>query len=372
MRLSRSSFGTRARWIPPNSDAVTKWRRVTHSWCRRLAAAVRCRSASMAGTASAVGDLRRGIFLRVGRQMIRIAHVSDLHVLSRTGAHWRRIVFNKRVTGYANLVLRRGRVHRREYLLSVLAAASQADHVAVTGDVTNLALEHEYEDALALLADVARRAEVTVVPGNHDIYLPSIRRERRFARHFGQFVESDLPELACELPVGRFPCVKLRGPVAVIALSSAVPRPFFVAGGYMGQAQLEALERILAHPLVRQRIPMLLIHHPPIDTRPRLVQLRDGLVDGPALRSVLDRLARGVVLFGHLHARRRCRLQTPSGALDVIGASGAALVHSDASVRAGFNLYVIDDHGDLVSAEAHVVDPVRGGFERRPIDWGCL
>ena len=68
--------------------------------------------------------------------MIRIAHISDLHVLSRTAAEWRRIVFNKRLTGYANLILHRGRVHRREYLLAVLsAAAKQADHLVVTGDV---------------------------------------------------------------------------------------------------------------------------------------------------------------------------------------------------------------------------------------------
>ena len=106
--------------------------------------------------------------------------MSDPHVLSRTAAEWRSIVFNKRVTGYANLLLHRGRVHRREYLLAVLAAAEQSDHMVVTGDVTNLALEHEYEEAGALLADVARRTEVTVVPGNHDVYLPATHRGRRF------------------------------------------------------------------------------------------------------------------------------------------------------------------------------------------------
>ena len=304
------------------------------------------------------------------RHVIRIAHISDLHVLSHTGAHWRRILFNKRLAGYANLVLRRGRVHRRDYLRSVLAAAAtHADHLVVTGDITNLALEHEYEEARALLDDVARRTEVSVVPGNHDIYLPSIRDNRRFARHFGPFLQSDLPELACELPVGHFPCVKLRGPLALIALSSAVPRPPFVSGGYVGRTQLEALERILAHPLVQQRTPLVLIHHPPVDTRPWLVQLRDGLADGPALRAVLGTLARGVVLFGHLHVRKRCTFQTGSGTLDVIGASGAALVHPDASVRAGFNMYVFDDRGALISVEAHVVEPVGSGFESRPIDW---
>jgi 3',5'-cyclic AMP phosphodiesterase CpdA len=305
----------------------------------------------------------------VAALVIRIAHVSDSHVLSRTAAEWRSIVFNKRVTGYANLLLRRGRVHRREYLLSVLAAAAaQSDHMVVTGDITNLALEHECEEAGALLADLARRTDVTVVPGNHDIYLPSTHRGRRFPHHFGRFIESDLPEFARDLPAGPFPCVKLRGEVAVIALSSAIPRPPFVAAGYVGRLQLEALQKLLAHPAVQQRMPVVLIHHPPVDARPRLVQLRDGLVDAPALQAVLGTLTRGLVLFGHLHVRRRCRWRTTAGALDVISASGAALDHRDSSVRAGFNLYVIDDGGSLISVEAHVLDPVRGTFEKRRID----
>jgi 3',5'-cyclic AMP phosphodiesterase CpdA len=305
----------------------------------------------------------------VAALVIRIAHLSDPHVLSRTAAEWRSIVFNKRVTGYANLLLRRGRVHRREYLLSVLAAAAErSDHVVVTGDITNLALEHEYEEAGALLADLARRTEITVVPGNHDIYLPSTHRGRRFPHHFGRFIESDLPEFACDLPAGPFPCVKLRGEVAVIALSSAVPRPPFVAAGHVGRLQLEALRKLFEHPAVRQRTPVVLIHHPPVDARPRLVQLRDGLVDAAALQAVLRTLTRGLVLFGHLHVRRRCRWPTSSGTLEVISASGAALDHRDSSVRAGFNLYVINDSGSLVSAEAHVLEPVRGRFETRRID----
>lgn len=299
--------------------------------------------------------------------MIRIAHVSDLHVLSGTGTHWRDIIFNKRLTGYANLILRRGRVHRREYLLAVLSAAvARADHLVVTGDITNLSLEHEYEEARALLDEAAQRTEVTVVPGNHDIYLPSTHRHRRFPHHFDQFLQSDLPQFARDLPAGRFPCVKLRGRVAIIALSSGVPRPPFIAAGYVGHAQLEAFAAVLAHPDVQRRTPIVLIHHPPVDTRPRIEQLRDGLVDAAALRSSLARLPRGLVLFGHLHVRVRRGLPTLSGRLDVIGASGAALDHPDRSVRAGFNLYEFDDDR-LASVEAHVVDPQTGGFEATAI-----
>lgn len=307
--------------------------------------------------------------------MIRIAHISDLHVLSRTAAAWRSIVFNKRVTGYANLTLRRGRVHRRDFLDTVLAAAAtQADHVVVTGDITNLALEHEFDEASALLADIAQRVEVTVVPGNHDIYLPSTHRERRFPHHFKQYLTSDLPEFACDLQAGAFPCVKLRGHVAIIALSSAVPRPPFIAAGFLGDEQLEAFERVLAHPEVQRRTPIVLVHHPPLDTRSRFMQLKDGLVDAAALRRVLSRLTHGLALYGHVHVRARCTLATASGELHVIGASGAALDHPDASVRAGFNLYEVANDGRLASVEAYVVNPHDGVLERTPIAHrrGCV
>jgi 3',5'-cyclic AMP phosphodiesterase CpdA len=296
---------------------------------------------------------------------LRIAHVSDLHVLAPASVKLRRILFDKRVTGYANLLLGRGRVYRREYLLSVLAAASkQADHLVVTGDITNLSLEGEYEAARALLDDVARSVEVTVVPGNHDIYLPVTLRERRFPHHFSAFFESDLPELALDLPAGRFPAVKLRGPAAIIALSSAVPRPPFVSSGYLGRPQLAALERVLAHPEVARRTPVVLVHHDPVDDRFRIEQLRSGLVDARALRRTLSPLARGLVLFGHLHIRRHDRLTTSTGALDVVCATAAAVDHPSERVRAGYNVYELHDDGRIASIDTHVLDLDSGAFHR--------
>jgi len=299
---------------------------------------------------------------------MRIAHVSDLHVLSPPGAEWRRMLLNKRVTGLATLLFRRARMYRAEYLAAVLdAAARRADHVVVTGDVTNLSLESEYGEARRLLDEVARVTEVTVVPGNHDIYLREIVRERRFPHHFGRFVESDLPDLALDLPAGRFPCVKLRGPAAFVALSSAVPRPPFVSAGHIGQRQLQALQTILSRPEVAARTPVFLIHHGPIDSRFRLEQLRSGLVDAKAFRRAVSRVARGLVLFGHLHVRRRSRLSTAAGALDVVCASGSSLDHPDDRIRAGFNLYTLDDRGAVASIEAWVLDPATLEFERHEI-----
>jgi 3',5'-cyclic AMP phosphodiesterase CpdA len=299
----------------------------------------------------------------------RIAHVSDLHVLSPRGFEWRGALFNKRLTGYANLVLHRGRVFRRAYLRAVLAAAAAwADHVVVTGDVTNLSLEREFEEARDLLDELARAVEVTVVPGNHDAYLSSVHAERRFSRHFGVFLRSDLPALAGDDPEDPFPSVKLRGPVAIVALSSAIPRPPFVASGRVGAAQLAALTAILAHPEVARRTPVVLVHHPPVDDRSRLRVLRDGLVDAAALRAALAPLPRGAVLFGHLHVRMCRPLATGRDGVVAYGASGAALDHPDPAVRAGFNAYAWDDFGTLVSAEAHVLAPDGCTLDRRPLD----
>jgi 3',5'-cyclic AMP phosphodiesterase CpdA len=294
--------------------------------------------------------------------MFRLAHISDTHVLSPEGVHWRDLLFNKRITGWANTRLRRGRVHRRRYLEAVFDAASRADHLVVTGDVTNLALESEYREARRLFDHCAGAGDVSIVPGNHDLYLPSISREGRFERHFGPFVRSDLPDVGARVAAGVYPFVRLRGPAAIIGLSSAVPRPPFVAAGYLGHAQLQALDAILQQPEVTRRVPVVLVHHPPVDSRNRLLRLRDGLADAASLRRVLARLSRGLVLFGHLHVRVRCRL----GALDVVGASGAALDHPDDSVRAGYNLYELDD-GGLAGVEADVVDVAGGPLRRTDI-----
>ena len=276
------------------------------------------------------------------------------------------MLVNKRITGYLNLLRRRGRVFRRAYLDAVLERVSrEADHLVVTGDITNLALETEFADARLLLDEVARRIEVTVIPGNHDIYLPSLLRRRRFPQHFGHFLQSDLPHLSLDLPAGPYPCVKLRGPVAIIALSSAVPRPPFVSSGYLGPQQVSAFEAVLAHPAVASRTPVVLVHHPPVDPRTRLAQCLDGLVDAVAFRRSLGVLARGLVLFGHLHRRVRCQLLTAAGALDVIGASGAALDHPNPSVRAGLNRYEISADGAVATMEALVLD--QAGQTQRPV-----
>ena len=175
---------------------------------------------------------------------VRIAHLSDLHLLSLEGAVPYRLM-NKRITGYLNLRFHRTSIHKPCAVRAAARAIKElgVDHVVITGDVSNLALENEFELVRAFLADdLGLPADrVSLVPGNHDVYTGGAHRSRRFARTFAAYLGSDLADLT---PPGEvFPFVHLRGPVAIIGLSTALPRPPLVASGEIGRAQLDALAK---------------------------------------------------------------------------------------------------------------------------------
>jgi 3',5'-cyclic AMP phosphodiesterase CpdA len=295
---------------------------------------------------------------------MRIAHFSDLHLLSLEGVPFRRFL-NKRLTGWANLRLKRGHIHRASYVRAIAREIANAkiDHVVITGDLTNLALEPEFELARTVLRDELGidPSRVTVVPGNHDVYTRGAHASRRFETYFADWLTSDLPELAVSARGGRFPVVKLRGTVAIVALSSAVPRAPLVAAGELGRAQLDALARVLAHPEVARRTLVLALHHPPVHAWSRLKAHLEGLRDAPALLSLLMPVSRGLILHGHLHRRVQRDVTTTRGTVHQIGATSASLHDETADRMAGFNVYDIDERG-VARIEAVVHVPSTGAF----------
>ncbi len=296
---------------------------------------------------------------------MRVAHFSDLHVLALDGVSRTRFL-NKRFSGWVNLRFHRKLKHRPAYVRAIAReiTRTKVDHVVITGDLTNLALEQEFEATRQLLEDDLHldAKSVTVVPGNHDLYTRGALRTRRFTTFFKHYMESDLPELAADIALGRFPVVKLRGPLAFIGLSSAVPRPLLVASGEIGAMQREALRRILAHDEVKRRTPIVALHHPIHNPISRIERLMKGLSDARDLASVLADVPRGMILHGHLHHRVQQPLVTHAGQMLAVGATSASLDHVDTHRMAGFNLYTFDDEGALSSVEAHVYDPSSESF----------
>jgi 3',5'-cyclic AMP phosphodiesterase CpdA len=294
--------------------------------------------------------------------MIRVAHLTDLHLLALDGVPvWR--FLNKRLTGWANLRLHRKTIHRPHLVEAIIEAlnADPPDHVIVTGDLTNLALETEFDLAARVLGALrVPRENVSIVPGNHDTYTRGAHRSRRFARKFASYLTSDI-----ELSALDFPTVRLRDGVAVVGLSSAVPRLPFVAAGRLGEEQLEALRQLLADERVRQRFLLLFLHHPPVYPASAWKTRMQGLEDAPALAEALAPVARGLVAHGHLHRR----VQRSLGRLPVLGATSSSLDSPDPERVAGWNVYEIED-GVLARAYARVWDADRQEFPERAIPRG--
>jgi 3',5'-cyclic AMP phosphodiesterase CpdA len=301
---------------------------------------------------------------------VRIAHISDLHIVALEGAvPWR--LFNKRITGYVNLELVRRNRHQLSTARAVAADLRRraVDHVVVTGDLTNLALEREYEAAVEFLQQELGlpAREVSVVPGNHDAYTRGAVRSGRFAHYLRDFISSDLSLATNGHPAEVFPFVRLRGAVAIIGLCSAVARPPLMASGVLGDAQRDALERALAHPEVRRRSVVVLQHHPLHNPANPLFAFLRGLDDSRAERRALAELPNGLVLHGHLHRRLQRTIPTAGGELRFIGTTSTSLVHADPDRMAGYNVYELDDDGALVSVEAFRLDPATGRVDPAPI-----
>jgi 3',5'-cyclic AMP phosphodiesterase CpdA len=296
---------------------------------------------------------------------MRVAHFSDLHVLALEGISRTRFL-NKRFTGLVNLRLKREHKHRPAHVRAVAQEVGRAkvDHVVITGDLTNLALEQEFEAVQRLIEDDLRLAprDVTIVPGNHDLYTRGAMRDRRFTRFFAPYLVSDMPEYAVDIALGMFPIVKLRGPLAIIGISSAVPRLPLVASGELGAEQVAAVARIMAHDEVRRRTPILALHHPIHNPPSAIKTWVEGLRDADELKGAIDEVPRGLILHGHLHGRMQRALTTRAGSLLAVGATSASLHHVDPDRMAGFNVYTFDDSGALTDVEAHILEPASSTF----------
>src|SRR5258708_36021443 len=84
----------------------------------------------------------------------------------------------KRAAGFFNWRRKRHRIHRADALARITTdlKGQAADHIAVTGDLVNISLAGEYAPARAWLAALGSPRDVTLVPGNHDVYVRAAAR----------------------------------------------------------------------------------------------------------------------------------------------------------------------------------------------------
>jgi 3',5'-cyclic AMP phosphodiesterase CpdA len=261
-----------------------------------------------------------------------LAHLSDPHLPPLPTPRLRDLA-GKRALGYLNWTRNRHRYHRRDVLDALISdmQTHRPDHVAITGDLVNLALEGEFAPSRGWLESIGTPDRVTVIPGNHDAYVRITRH--RFAEAWGDYVHAqEIPGAAV-----LFPSVRRRGPLALISLSSAVPTPPLMATGRLGRVQLDALEPMLLRLSTEQAFRVLLIHHPL-----RSTSRAKRLTDSSRLLAILKRHGVDLILHGHDHVHSRIWIDGPKAAIPVIGVPSASALAHGRYPAAAYNLFEIE------------------------------
>lgn len=267
------------------------------------------------------------------------AHLTDIHYPVPSSFRLKDLL-TKRVTGAANLLFSSRRSFRPHLLKSLLHHLRElgVSHLLITGDLVNLAYAEEYLRLRTHLEESGfAPGQVSMVPGNHDTYLPACVEQETFWENLGPYAWAAGP--------GDYPVSRFVGPLEIIGVSTALPTALGMAYGEVGEDQLRRLEELLSRRSGRFRV--VLIHHPPY---PGADTWHDGLVDGARLRRLFWKHGADLILHGHEHNDAETRIDGPGGSSIPVLGTGCA---------------ILDDPRPALRARARLLRFGPGGLERQ-------
>lgn len=264
--------------------------------------------------------------------MFTLAHLTDIQMPPLPTASPRELM-NKRIFGYLNWHLRRKSLYRKEILDALVAdlEAQSIDHLAVTGDLTNISLPREFIAAREWLEQLGPSDRITVIPGNHDAYVQMPKAEG--IGHWQSYMTGDGEKTF------HFPFVRRFGDIAIIALNSGIPTLPFSAAGALSPGEVTELGTHLSRLGAEGCFRIVLIHHPPLAS---LAPRRRGLADVDALMRELVQEGAELVLYGHNHVQRTDWIDCFEGTIPVVSAPSASAARGTAEELARYNLFRIE------------------------------
>ena len=269
---------------------------------------------------------------------MRFAQISDIHVPDFEGVTARDFM-NKRITGALNLLTGRRGSHPVDLAERLIADVSDQhlDHVMVTGDITNLSLPGEFQRVSRLLRLLGGYDNLTVIPGNHDVYTRGSERQGRFLSYFGDVLFKD------DTPTSKrtFPAIKDLGPVTVCALSSAVPTLPFLAYGKVSATQLDEMVEALSTPAREKQFKVALVHHNLAPQKSAFKQWSSRLQNADA---VIDRCFQAgvdLLLHGHTHLANNFTITRDGHTLTITGSGSSTQFTSNPALVARYNITTV-------------------------------
>jgi 3',5'-cyclic AMP phosphodiesterase CpdA len=251
--------------------------------------------------------------------MLRIAHLSDLHLVEPDHA-LRRGLAQRRLS-YLTFGRPVDAERRKRRVLEVLVAArrSGADHVLVTGDLTEDGIDPQFEVLAEVLAESRLSpSKVTLLAGNHDAYADG-----------GAFDRALKGSLAPYAPTSTQGSPIVLGDTVILPMSTAAHQPYTRALGFLHRDALDRIAAMAEETRASGRSLVVAMHHPPQRRMP-VMQWIDGLVQHAAVGSILERHDHVHVLFGHIHSAT-ARAVRPGATPRIF--SCEAVVDGDAPLR---------------------------------------
>jgi len=290
---------------------------------------------------------------------VRLAHLTDVHLLALDGSRLRDFV-NKRWAGGLNILVNRGRHHLAEVFDALVddINALGIEQVACTGDVTNLSLASEFRFARAHFDRIAvGPANTLCVPGNHDNYVAEVAGvfEEVFAPYCAPDPEWSWPDGAA------WPAVRVRGELALVGLTTSQPSGLLMGHGTVGAEQLARLAQVLADLRLAGQFRVVVMHHPSAGRHAR--SFRRGLRDHAAFADVIRGVGAELILHGHEHLDLRNQLAGPDGPVPVHGVQSGSYAIDSGRRRARYRVYTIEPG----SGGPTGLRPVGGEAKRSPL-----
>jgi 3',5'-cyclic AMP phosphodiesterase CpdA len=267
-----------------------------------------------------------------------LAHLSDPHVGPIQPPRLRELA-GKRLTGYVNWQRGRFRIHDMGALERITTdlLAQKPGHVALTGDLVNLGLESEFVTARRYIETLGQPDFVSVVPGNHDIYVRS--SYKYLASSVTEWMRGD------GATTTDWPYVRIRSGVILIGVNSGIPTLPLLASGAVGQDQISKLSGILREAALSGMPTVVMIHHPP---GRKGASYGRGLRDAAAFEQVIAEHGCHLILHGHNHRHSLKQMKGPKGTVPVVGVASASAVPGSHNHRAGYHLFEISGAGGRV------------------------
>ena len=224
---------------------------------------------------------------------MKIAHISDIHYITPKERNPLKYI-NKRITGLLNLVFVRSRIHNPLLLdLALNKIRQNADVLAVTGDLTNLAFDSEFCAVRKTLNKYFDDDKMLIVPGNHDRYLKKTITEKTFEKHFGtpHAKDTDNP----------WPFLKIIDDCAFIGVDSVIDFPPFYSAGKISRTQIKIIKQWLQSEQLKDKNKILLLHHHPVRNLNSPGEHFRKLRNNNELLKIAKRFNINLILHGHNH-----------------------------------------------------------------------